>query len=440
MLRQRDKACGADIHKKTIVATILSADGTKVEGEFGTIVSELIRFKEWLKENDCNLVAVESTGTFWQPIYSVLEGSVEVIVANPYMIKHIPGRKTDKVDSNWIAELCLKDMIEPSRIFSKEDRELRRLTRARESLGKIMTQLKNRIHKDLDSSHIKLSSVISDIFGKSGMHILMGLLNGQNLDAIIEGIPSGQVKKKADQLKEAIHNNLDLTQVILIESSLNLIRAVKEKIDMIEAEIASRFTPRKEDLEIAMSIPGIDFVSGATVLAEIGNYQDFSSPEKMAAYFGIVPSVNQSAGKLHTGSITKHGSKHLRWILVQIANAASKKRGSKLRKYYLRIKAKSGHNVAIVALARKILCILHHLLMKREKYVEDDGSSKSKSKKNYRTASPKVMDIQEMIDVIIQCGYEVRISGTSGLKGNIEESGLKQSRNSGRNFERGACG
>jgi len=99
MLRPKDKACGADIHKKTVVATILSADGTKVEGEFGTTVSELIRFKEWLKENDCNSVAVESTGTFWQSIYSVLEGSVEVIVANPYMIKHMPGRKTDKVDS-----------------------------------------------------------------------------------------------------------------------------------------------------------------------------------------------------------------------------------------------------------------------------------------------------------------------------------------------------
>jgi len=341
MLRPKDKACGADIHKKTVVATILSADGTKVEGEFGTTVPELIRFKEWLKENDCNSVAVESTGTFWQPIYSVLEGSVEVIVANPYMIKHMPGRKTDKVDSNWIAQLCLKDMIEPSRIFPKADRELRRLTRARESLGKIRTQLKNSIHKDLDSSHIKLSSVISDIFGKSGMHILRGLLDGQNLDAIIEGIPSGRVKKKADQIKEAVHNNLDLTQVILIESSLSLIRSVEQQTDMIEAEIANRIVSRQEDLEIARSIPGVDFISGATVLAEIGNYQDFSSPEKMAAYFGIVPSVSQSAGRLHTGSITKHGSKHMRWILVQIANAASKKIGSKLRRFYLRIKAGS---------------------------------------------------------------------------------------------------
>jgi len=434
MLRLKDKACGADIHKKTVVATILSSDGTKVEGEFGTTVTELIRFKEWLKENDCNSVAVESTGTFWQPIYSVLEGSVEVIVANPYMIKHMPGRKTDKVDSNWIAQLCLKGMIEPSRIFPKADRELRRLTRARESLGKIRTQLKNSIHKDLDSSHIKLSSVISDIFGKSGMHILRGLLDGQNLDAIIKGIPSGRVRKKADQIKEAIHNNLDLTQVILIESSLSLIRSVEQQIDMIESEIASRIVSRQEDLEIARSIPGVDFISGATLLAEIGNYQDFSSPEKMAAYFGIVPSVNQSAGKLHTGPITKHGSKHMRWILVQIANAASKKIGSKLRRFYLRIKAKSGHNVAIIALARKILCILHHLLMNREKYVEDDKSKRSKSKKNFRTSSPRVMDIQEMIDIIRQSGYEVQKVDTS--KG----ASWKRSRNGRRNIQGGTCG
>jgi transposase len=434
MLRQRDKACGADIHKKTIVATILSSDGTKVEGEFGTTVPELIRFKEWLKENDCNTVAVESTGTFWQPIYSVLEGSVEVIVANPYMIKHMPGRKTDKVDSNWIAQLCLNGMIEPSRIFPKADRELRRLTRARESLGKIRTQLKNSIHKDLDSSHIKLSSVISDIFGKSGMHIIRGLLDGQELDFILKGIPSGRVKKKADQIKEAIHNNLELTQVILIESSLSLIYAVEQQINMIEAEIASRIMSRQEDLEIATSIPGVDFISGATLLAEIGNYRNFSSPEKMAAYFGIVPSVSQSAGRLHTGSITKHGSKHMRWILVQIANAASKKIGSKLRRFYLRIKSRSGHNVAIIALARKILCILHHLLMNGEKYVEDDGSKKSRSKRSYRTSSPRAMDIQEMIDIIRQSGYEVQRVDTS------EGAGLKRSRSGGRNIKRGAYG
>jgi transposase len=134
------------------------------------------------------------------------------------------------------------------------------------------------------------------------MHILRGLLDGQNLDAIGRGIPSGRVRKKADQIKEAVHNNLELTKVIVIESSLSLIRSIEQQIDMVESEIASRIVLREEDLEIARSIPGVDFISGATVLAEMGDYQDFSSAEKMAAYFMIVPSVNQSAGMLHTGS------------------------------------------------------------------------------------------------------------------------------------------
>jgi transposase len=266
------------------------------------------------------------------------------------------------------------------------------------------------------------------------MHIIRGLLDGQSLDAIIKGIPSGRVMKKADLIKESVHNNLEPTQVILIESSLSLIRSVEQQIDMIEAEIASRIVSRQEDLEIARSIPGVDFISVATVLAEMGNYRDFSSPEKMAAYFGIVPSVSQSAGRLHTGSITKHGSKHMRWILVQIANSASKKIGSNLRRFYLRIKARSGHNVAIIALARKILCILHHLLMNREKYVGEGGCKKSKSKKNYRTSLPSDMCIQEMIDIIKQSGFEVQKVDP------FDGASLELRRNGERNAKRGACG
>ena len=145
MGKQRDKACGADIHKNTIVATILSLAGIKSQAEFGTTLSELFRFKAWLIDNDCDVVAMESTGTYWIPVYTVLESSIQVIVANPYMIKHIPGKKTDVTDSEWLAELCLKDLIVPSRIFPKEARVLRGLTRAREGLVKIRTQLKNKI-------------------------------------------------------------------------------------------------------------------------------------------------------------------------------------------------------------------------------------------------------------------------------------------------------
>ena len=138
MEKQRNKVCGADIHKKFLVATILSRDGVKTTEQFGMMLYDILKFKEWVIENNCEQVAVESTGVYWIPINTVLENKIEVIVANAYKIKHTPGRKTDVRDSEWIAELCLNGMIEPSRIFPKEDRELRTLTRARESLVNIV--------------------------------------------------------------------------------------------------------------------------------------------------------------------------------------------------------------------------------------------------------------------------------------------------------------
>jgi transposase len=183
----KNKVCGADIHKKFLVATILSKDGTQLSERFGMMLDDILKFKEWLITNNCEQVAIESTGVYWVPIYTALEDKIEVIVANPYQIKHTPGRKTDKVDSEWIAELCLKGMIEPSRIFPKEDRELRTLTRARENLVNNRTQMKNRIHQTLEYSCIKISSVLSDIFGKSGRYLLDGLLEGKTIDEIIIG-------------------------------------------------------------------------------------------------------------------------------------------------------------------------------------------------------------------------------------------------------------
>jgi transposase len=183
---------------------------------------------------------------------------------------------------------------------------------------------------------------------------------------------------------------------------------VQDKIDGIDTDLKSKFITRLKDLKISMSIPGIEFTSAATILAEIGNYRNFSSPGKLASYFGIVPFVNQSADKLHTGCITKHGSKHLRWIMVQVAHAASKKIGSKLRRFYLRVRARRGPNVAIVALARKILCILYHLLMNQEMYEEPGAAKRTKPNRRDQLPSHREFTAQEMIDILKRSGYEIR--------------------------------
>jgi len=413
MEKQWNIVCGADIHKKFLIATILSRDGTKITKRFGMTLDELLNFKNWVIENGCEQVAVESTGTYWVPIHTVLEGSIGLIVGNAYKIKHTPGNKNDLGDADWIAELCLNGMIEPSRIFPKADRDLRRLTRIREGYVNDMTREKNRIHNALESCGIKLSSVLSDIFGKAGQSILSGLLEGRTIDDILKGVNLKRIKATAEEIREAIKGSLDFTQILLIRGSLEQMEAIQKRIDEICREIKSRIAYRKEDLKIAMSIPGVGFTSASTLLAEIGDITDFKKPEQLAAWAGLVPSVYQSAGKLITGSITKHGSRHIRWILVQVARVIARGRNSKLKRFFLRVKSKKGSNVAVVALARKILCILHHLLINREMYKEDGINKKIKIDVG-NEFSQREMDLEEMIKYIIRAGYEVRKGSAGG--------------------------
>lgn len=410
---QRNKVCGVDVHKKFLVATSLSRDGIKETKRFSIVIEDLLRFKDWVIENNCEQVAVESTGIYWYPIHAVLEGKIDLIVANAYKIKHTPGRKTDASDSEWIAELCLNGMIEPSRIFPKEDRELRRLTRARESYLKEITQEKNKIHHALDSSCIKLASVLSDIFGRSGRYILSCLMEGKSVEDIIEGLPTKRIKKKADLIREAIVSSLEVSQIIQIRGSLKLIDAIQERIDELDREIQSRVVRRKDDLRIAMSIPGVGFISAATILAEIGNYADFKNAEQLAAWCGLVPSLYQSAEKTVFGRITKHGSKHIRRMLVQVAYAISRMKDSKLKRFFLRIQKKKGSKIAAVALARKVLCILFHLLTNQETY-QEDISKRNKSVKIDKIQPLAEISLNEMIDCIIKAGYVVEKKLTKG--------------------------
>jgi transposase len=414
MSGKREIACGVDVHNKFIMATILSSDGLKLQNRFETSLEDLLKFRSWLKENGCHKVALESTGNYWLPIYHVLEGHVNFILANAYQIKHIPGRKTDTLDSEWIAELCLKNLITPSRIFTKDHRELRSLTRARESLIKVRTKIKNMVTHELEAACIKLSSVITDVFGKSGRHIVNGLLNGMDLEKILESIPSGRVRKNKEEIRGIIQANLSPSQIFLLRSHLNTIDAVTKQIKEIDAKISDQISLRNEDMRIALSMPGMGFISASTILAEIGDFRDFSSANKLAAYCGLVPSVYQSAGKLINGHITKHGSPHIRRIIIEVAHAIIlTKKLSKLKKFFLRVKARRGAKIGIVALARKVLCILYHLLVRREVY-QDDLINKPRFIKNPCQHPIAPMDLDEMIRTIIRAGYEVRKNEGTG--------------------------
>lgn len=404
----KEIVCGADIHRDFLIATMISRSGLKLQERFNMNQDGLLAFRSWILAHRCQRLAVESTGGFWYPIFIILEGHVEFILANAYQIRNIEHKKTDKLDSERIAIYCLNNLITPSRIYSKDYRDLRSITRAREALVNARSKVKNQIHQSLSTCCIKLSSVISDSFGKSGRYIIDRLLEGKTIDQIISGIPSKRVRKKEDELREAIRNGIDPVQVFLIKANLDVIDDISKKIKILEAEIAVKVKPFEKDLEIVLSVPGVGFISAATIIAEIGDYRDFSSADKIAKYFGIVPSVYQSAGKLRNGKITKTGSKHMRRILVEVAKAISRtKKNSKLKRFFLRILARCGKkNIAAVALARKVLCILHHLLMNHEIYQEPEVK-KTKPRIPSSVSPISMMDIDEMIKVISQAGYLV---------------------------------
>ena len=405
--RRYNVCCGADIHKKFLIATILFLDGTKLTQRFSMGLKSLIEFRDWVIANGCEAVAVESTASYWVPIYRILEGHVELIVANAYKIKNVPGRKTDTIDSEWIAELCRNGQIKPSRIFPKDARDLRSLTRARERYVDDKTRVKNRIHHILDSNCIKLSSALSNIFGKAGRYILNCLLERIDIDEIIEGIPVTRIKKKGDQIREAISGQLSESDIILIRGYLEQIDAIQKNIEELESEIRKRIAPLRKDMAIVMSVPGIGFISAAVILAEIGNYNDFDKAEKLAAWCGLVPSVYNSADKNYTGSITKQGSRNIRRILVEVAHVIARTKGrSKLKSFFLRIQAKKGTNIAAVALARKVLCIVHHLLTMQEMYQEEERDMDAEVE-DLRILSLSG-SLDHMIQYLTKAGYEVR--------------------------------
>lgn len=401
--------CGVDVHKEFLQVCILRRDEDPDTFRVFNNFSGVQDLKQRIEEEGCECIACESTGVYWYRLYLSFEGQTRVIVGNAYQIKSIPGRKTDVRDAQWIAELAMNGLINPSRVFPKKDRELRELTRTRESTVRSRTQIKNRIHRTLDSAGIALGKGVNDIFGKSGTHILWGLLNRGSIEDVITTIPSARVKKKVCTLREILSGSLSDLQIMLIKKNLDLMAHINEHIRALDEQIIARIgeQERIRDVDIACSIPGVSVTTAVTALAEIGDYHDFVNPEKLASWAGLVPSVYQSAGKNCSGKITKHGSEHLRWILVQAAKSAGRTVNTTFRKFFNRITYRKGANTATVALARKILCILWHLLMKNELYVDPLKSAKLRPLAAQKFSKNSPSDIQKAIDFIIDSGFKV---------------------------------
>ncbi len=393
---------GLDIHKRFSIATILSRYGKKKQQRFSRDEDGILALRNWVVSEQCDVVACESTSDFWVPIYDSLIKHLPVIVGNARDMKAFTHKKTDKLDSEVIAQLALNNMIQPSRVFAKDQREFRSYVRLRLTLVEKRTDIKNEAHAILTSEMLHLKGVLTDIFGKSGIAVLSGISSGKTVDQVIESL-SPNVRKKSVQIREILDREISPSAAFRLQICLKLIKHLDDEIEALEKEIFNyAYSNHNHEMEILMSVPGIGELSAAILIAEIGNFKDFSSGNKLASWLGIVLNVYQSADKFYkfyNGRITKRGSKVARWILTQIANAAARTKNSRLKELFNRKKKSIGHSKAIIALARKIATIIWHLITNDEMYEDKSGYQKGENQKR-KIVETAIFSVDERIKII----------------------------------------
>ncbi|WP_235911135.1 IS110 family RNA-guided transposase [Heliobacterium mobile] len=299
-----ERCAGLDVHQETVVACVLSGPldrAPKSETRrFGTTTDELLELGRWLEDMQCTHAAMESTGVYWKPVWNVLEAfDLELLLANAYHVKNLPGRKTDINDAEWLAKLLRCGLIEGSYVPSVDIRDLRDLTRYRKKLVQDSTSEKNRIHKVLQDANIKLTTHMSDIFGKSGRILLQKLVNGEDITMeFLETQMKGALKHKSRNLLQSLNGRFRNHHRSMLQFSWNHLLYLENQIVQVERDIRQRLVDKQEAVSLLTIIPGVNEQAASVIIAEIGtDMNHFKSDHHLAAWAGVSPGNHESAGK-----------------------------------------------------------------------------------------------------------------------------------------------
>jgi transposase len=372
------RCCGLDVHKREVVACVMStdADGTprKAIRAFGTMTPDILALADWLAAHEVTHVAMESTGVYWKPIWNLLEDRFELFLVNARHVKAVPGRKTDVRDCEWLADLLRHGLLTGSFVPDRPQRELRELIRYRTSLVRERTAAANRLQKTLEGANIKLASVATDILGKSGREILAALLAGETNGVELAQLAQGRLREKIPQLERALAGCIGAHQRFLVAEQLAHVDFLDVAIARVSAEIAERVRPDEDAITRLDTIPGVGRSVAEALLAEIGSdLTRFPNAKHLASWAGLCPGNNESAGRRHNGK-TRKGSPWLRACLVQAAHAAARTKGTYLAAQYRRLAARRGRAKAAVAVAHSILIIAYHVLTQGTDYRDLGGN------------------------------------------------------------------
>lgn len=370
--------CGLDVHKRTVTACLLTKGPRgrteKTLRTFGTMTRDLEDLAAWLQAAGCRHAAMESTGVYWKPVYNVLERVCEqVLLINAQHIKHVPGRKTDMKDAEWIATLLAHGLLAGSFVPPPEIRELRELTRYRQTLIQERARLANRLQKLLEGGNIKLASVVSDVLGKSGRDMLAALARGeQDLDAMAE-LARGRLRSKIPQLVEALRGVLSETQRWLLGEQLREVAHLDESIERLNRQVEALCRPFREVLQRLCEIPGVNQRVAEVIVAEIGlDMSRFPTASHLASWTGICPGNHESAGKRQSGRC-RQGNRHLKAILTEAGWAAGRTKDTYLASKYQSLVRRRGRKKACLAIGHAVLKIAHHLIAHPEDRYRDLG-------------------------------------------------------------------
>jgi len=322
-----ERCCGLDIHKKIVVACLITPGPdrkpTKEIRSFGTMTADLLELSDWLLAAGCTHVAMESTGVFWKPIYNLLEDRFNLLLVNAQHIKRVPGRKTDVQDCEWIADLLQHGLLKGSFVPERAERELRELTRYRSSLVRERSAEVNRLQKTLEGANIKLASVLSDITGASARRLLAALLNGDTA-ARLDELVDPRLRDKLPELQRALAGQFGPHQRFLVAEQLAHIAELDARIERVSGEIGERLRPFDPQIALLDTIPGVGRWTAEVILAEIGtDMSRFPTVRHLVSWAGMCPGNNESAGKRKSGKMRK-GSPWLRVALTEAAYAAGR--------------------------------------------------------------------------------------------------------------------
>ena len=393
-----ERVGGLDVHKKTVVACRMGVTGDKrVEWEkrvFGTMMADLLGLHDWLSEWEVEQVALESTADYWKPVFNILEEGFEVILVNAKHVQKVPGRKTDLSDAEWLAELMLHGLLKASFIPPKPQRELRELTRYRTTVVRERVRIINRVEKLLESTNIKLSSVVTDVMGVSARAMLTELAAGATEPQALADLAKGRLRNKSKELEAALVGTISQNQRFILARQLSHIDFLDEQIEAFNEQISQHLQqmapPAVKDndnegsgssdhepteslswtaaVELLDTIPGVDQRTAEIILAEIGlDMSQFPTADDLASWAGFAPGNHQSGGKRYSGRTTK-GNRPIGAAINQAAWAASRTKETWLKARYHRLAARRGKKRAIVALGRSILVSVWHMLSKRQPY------------------------------------------------------------------------